>query len=118
MEAKSVIGRLAAALAMDGDQIFLDSGTTCFQMLPYLRRRRGLSIVTNSTRLATELEGIALCPETAICIGVLERGLKEGHIDPAERIVIFNTGAMQKYLEVMETEIPRLDRHNLDWDAL
>jgi threonine synthase len=69
-------------------------------------------------RLATELEGLALCPETAICIGVLERGLKEGHIDPNERIVVFNTGAMQKYIEVMETEIPRIDKDRVDWDSL
>jgi threonine synthase len=69
-------------------------------------------------RLATELEGLALCPESAICIGVLERGLKEGHIDPNERIVVFNTGAMQKYIEVMETEIPRVDKDRVDWDSL
>jgi threonine synthase len=69
-------------------------------------------------RLATELEGLALCPESAICLGVLQRALEEGHIDPSERIVIFNTGAMQKYLEVMETEIPRVDKDRIDWGSL
>ena len=69
-------------------------------------------------RLATALEGIALCPETAVCIGVLEESLRAGHIDPKEKIVIFNTGAMQKYIEVMETEIPRLQKDAVDWDRL
>ncbi len=57
IEAKRIIGRLAAQLVGDHDQIFMDSGTTCFQMTPYLSRKRGLSIVANSARLAIELNG-------------------------------------------------------------
>ncbi len=56
IEAKRVIGRLAADLVTDGDHIFLDSGTTCFEMIPFLKRKRGLSILVNSARLATELD--------------------------------------------------------------
>ena len=37
VEAKRIIGQLAAGLAADGDQVFLDSGTTCFQMARFLR---------------------------------------------------------------------------------
>ena len=55
VEAKRIIGRLAAELVSDGDQILLDSGTTCFQMTPSLRTKRGLLVIVNSTRLATEL---------------------------------------------------------------
>lgn len=57
VEAKKIIGRLAAGLVADGDQIFLDSGTTCFQMAPFLRSRRGLFVIVNSARLVTELGG-------------------------------------------------------------
>jgi DeoR family transcriptional regulator of aga operon len=56
IEAKRAIGRLAAQLVGDNDQVFLDSGTTCFQMAPYLKRRQGLSVVANSSRLAAELD--------------------------------------------------------------
>jgi len=56
-EAKRVIGRLAAALVEDNDQILLDSGTTCFQMVPHLRFKRRLCVIANSTRLAMELNG-------------------------------------------------------------
>jgi DeoR/GlpR family transcriptional regulator of sugar metabolism len=57
VEAKRVIGQLAAELvAEEGDQIFLDSGTTCFEVIPFLKRKRGLSVIVNSARLAMELD--------------------------------------------------------------
>ncbi len=56
VEAKRTIGRLAADLAADGDQVFVDSGTTCFEIVPHLKRKRGLSVITNSERLALELD--------------------------------------------------------------
>ncbi len=55
VEEKRIIGRLAAELVADNDQIFLDSGTTCFEMAPFLKRKRGLSVIVNSARLAVEL---------------------------------------------------------------
>ena len=69
-------------------------------------------------RLVTELEGIALCPESAACIGALEEALREGHIKPSEQIVVFNTGALQKYIEVMDAPIPSVDKNRVDWDRL
>ena len=95
-----------------------------FLILDAVRESGGRAMAASEDRLdhwmrmATELEGIALCPETAICLGVLEAALAAGHIDPSERIVVFNTGAMQKYIEVLETPIPRLDKDRVDWDAL
>ena len=59
-EAKRLIGRLAADLVGDDDQIFLDSGTTCFAMAELLKRKRGLSIIVNSARLALELDASGL----------------------------------------------------------
>ncbi len=55
LTAKRIIGGLAASLVPDGAQLFLDSGTTSFEMAPFLARRRGLSVVLNSARLALEL---------------------------------------------------------------
>jgi len=57
VEAKRAIGKLAAGLVGDDDQILLDSGTTCFQMAPHLTLKRNLRVVANSTRLAMELNG-------------------------------------------------------------
>ena len=40
---------------------------------------------------------------------MLEILVAENAIDPDERVVVFNTGAAQKYVEVMGTEpLPRL----------
>ncbi|MCE5325132.1 MAG: DeoR/GlpR family DNA-binding transcription regulator [Planctomycetaceae bacterium] len=58
--AKQVIGSLAAGLIPDGDQLFLDSGTTCFATAAFLRGKRGLSIILNSVRLAEVLDSPAI----------------------------------------------------------
>jgi DeoR/GlpR family transcriptional regulator of sugar metabolism len=55
--AKRAIGKRAAGLVADGDQILIDSGTTCFEMVPFLKARRGLSVIVNSVRHAIELNG-------------------------------------------------------------
>lgn len=54
-DAKHAIGRLAATLVDDSDQIFLDSGTTCLALARRLRARRNLSAIVNSARTAQEL---------------------------------------------------------------
>lgn len=56
VEAKKIIGRLAAELVSDDAQLYLDSGTTCFEMIPFLKARRRLSIICSSARLALEFD--------------------------------------------------------------
>ena len=60
VEAKRAIGRLAAELVADGDQIFIDSGTTSFELACRLKQKRGLCIIVNSARLALELDSPGL----------------------------------------------------------
>ncbi|MBM4103869.1 MAG: DeoR/GlpR transcriptional regulator [Planctomycetes bacterium] len=60
VEAKQTIARLAAQLVCDGEQLFLDSGTTCFAMTAFLRGKRGLSVIVNSIRTAQELHAPGL----------------------------------------------------------
>lgn len=55
VEAKRLIGGLAASLVADGDTLLIDSGTTTFEMVAHLKRRRGLTAIVNSLRLAVEL---------------------------------------------------------------
>ena len=54
---KQIIGRLAGELLQDGDHIFLDSGTTCSQLVPYVKRLLNMTLLANSSRLALELKG-------------------------------------------------------------
>ncbi len=62
VEAKQIIGQLAAELIHDEDHLFLDSGTTTLALAAHLRPKRGLLVIVNSARLALELEspGISL----------------------------------------------------------
>lgn len=60
IEAKKQIARMASGLVQDGDQIFLDSGTTCFAMTEHLRVKRALSVIVNSIRIAQELRAAGL----------------------------------------------------------
>ncbi len=67
-------------------------------------------------RKAIGLEGLSICPETAVCFAALEILLARGDVGPGERIVVFNTGAAQKSPEAVHEEIPFLDiRRQIDW---
>jgi threonine synthase len=71
------------------------------------------------TRRASALEGIGLCPETASCLAILAELVRDGSVHSDEEIVVFNTGAAQKYVEALATELPRLPPvDEIDWDAL
>lgn len=59
IEAKRRIGELAAGLVADHEMLFIDSGTTAFEMLAHLKQRRGLTVITNSARIAAEMGGAA-----------------------------------------------------------
>ncbi len=68
---------------------------------------------------ACSLEGISLCPESAVCLGVLADLVEQGKIECSERVVVFNTGAAQKYVECLPRERARVEKGaSIDWDAL
>lgn len=96
-----------------------------FMILDAVRESAGRAIAVNEARiyewmnLATSLEGVSVCPETAACVGALEQLAAEGWIAPEERVVVFNTGAAQKYPEAMAVDLPRLCKSGpLDWDRI
>lgn len=67
-------------------------------------------------RQAIALEGLSICPETAICFAALKTLLERGDVNPDDRIVVFNTGASQKYPEAVHERIPLLDiKRPIDW---
>jgi threonine synthase len=96
-----------------------------FLILDAIRESGGTAIAVAETRLmqwqreASSLEGIPICPEAAACVGALESLVGSGWIKPEERVVIFNTGAAQKYVEALRCELPRVDRNQpLDWERM
>jgi threonine synthase len=90
-----------------------------------MRASGGTAIAVDERRLgewlkiASSLEGIPICPEAAACVGALEVLKARGWLKPDERIVIFNTGAAQKYVEAIRGDLPRIDlKQPLDWDRI
>lgn len=96
-----------------------------FMILDAVRQSGGVALATPERdipkwmHLVSAKEGIALCPETAVCFGALEVLLKRGTIKPDDRILIFNTGAAQKYPEAIVEKLPRLDiTKPIDWSLI
>ena len=60
-----------------------------------------------------------MCPETAVCLGVLDQLMGQGKIKSKDRVLMFNTGAAQKYPESVSAELPRIDMNQpVDWSNL
>ena len=96
-----------------------------FMILDAVRASRGSAVAVPEDGIAPwmkesiSLEGLAICPETAVCFSALERLLARGDIQPEERIVVFNTGAAQKYPEAVREEVPLLDVSKpVDWSTI
>jgi len=52
--AKQLIGYLAAKLVQDGQTIFIDAGSTTKTLIPYLRNKQNITIITNSVNVLME----------------------------------------------------------------
>jgi threonine synthase len=96
-----------------------------FMILDAVRQSGGTAIAVDEQRIPTWMrqavsqEGIPVCPEAAACVGALAALVATEWIKPHERVVIFNTGAAQKYVEAIAGELPRLDTQQpLDWDVI
>jgi DeoR family fructose operon transcriptional repressor len=59
LEAKKIIGKLASRLIKDGDLIYLEAGSTCYEIIPHLSERKGLTIIVNSLYLMRRLHELA-----------------------------------------------------------
>jgi DeoR/GlpR family transcriptional regulator of sugar metabolism len=55
---KRRIGRMAADLVHDNDILYIDPGTTSWEMIPWLKEKRNLTIISNSVRLLQCLDSI------------------------------------------------------------
>jgi threonine synthase len=90
-----------------------------FMMLDAIRASGGCAVAGRESRIlewmrrAASREGIGICPETAVCFDCLETLRADGRIGADEEVVVFNTGAAQKYPETVPLDLPRLDRNQL-----
>jgi threonine synthase len=96
-----------------------------FMILDAVRQSGGLALsapekeIFKWMQLASVKEGLALCPETAICLGALERLVARGIIQAEERVLLVNTGAAQKYPEIIPEPLLRIDiTQPINWSAV
>jgi threonine synthase len=87
-----------------------------FMMLDAIRASGGRAVAGREAAIrpwmvrAGGAEGISICPETAVCLDALERLVNEKWIQQDEEVVVFNTGAAQKYIEALPPNLPRIDQ--------
>jgi threonine synthase len=96
-----------------------------FMMLDAIRASGGQAVSGREGRIGEWMrrvasrEGIAICPETAVCFDCLESLVSAGQVRPDEEVVVFNTGAAQKYPEAVPLDLRRLDKNApVDYAAL
>ncbi|MEC9093347.1 MAG: threonine synthase [Planctomycetota bacterium] len=96
-----------------------------FMILDAVKQSQGRAIAVEEARIkeltqfACCAEGISICPEAAACVGALEQLIDEQWVDPNEQVVIYNTGAMQKYIEVITAPLKRVDiTSQIEWDQI
>ena len=96
-----------------------------FMILDAVRESGGCAVAVDESRIrewmetAMSREGISICPEAAACVGAVEKLASTGAIKSDERVVIFNTGASQKYVEAITSEPHKLSLNEpIDWNRL
>lgn len=96
-----------------------------FMILDAVHESGGCAVAVDESRILDWMrmsiseEGIAVCPEAAACVGAAESLRAQGWIKPNEKVVIFNTGAVQKYVEAMATTLPEIDlKQPIDWKRI
>ena len=96
-----------------------------FMILAAVRESAGCAVAAPESCIAgwmerlAKLEGLAICPETAICMGALDQLLGNGTIRPSESVLVFNTGGAMKYPDLMEEPTRQLDIGQApDWQAI
>ena len=85
-----------------------------FMILDALRTSGGTAIAVPDDALVAEMhrlaasEGINAAPEGGACVAAVRQLRRSGWIGAGERVVVFNTGAGTKYVEVLRNLVSRI----------
>ncbi|MBP5654917.1 MAG: DeoR/GlpR transcriptional regulator [Clostridiales bacterium] len=55
---KTAIGKVAADLVSDGDTIFMDASSTTSYMIQFMKKKDGVTVITNGLHTAMELQSV------------------------------------------------------------
>jgi threonine synthase len=96
-----------------------------FMILDAIRDSGGTAVAVHEQLIsswmlrATTTEGISICPEAGACFAAVEQCLDDATISADDKVVVFNTGASQKYSEAIARELPLLDINQpMDWSTI
>jgi threonine synthase len=96
-----------------------------FMILDAIKQSGGVAVAVEEDSIkpwmlrATATEGISICPETGACFSAVEQCLADGTISADDNIVVFNTGASQKYSEAIAQDLPLLDINQpIEWSTI
>jgi len=95
LSAKRTIGKLAGRLVKDGDIIYLEAGSTCYEIIPYLAERKNLTIIVNSLYLMRRLA--KLTGHKIIIIGGQYRNERMDMVGPAAEMAISQMGGFKAF---------------------
>lgn len=95
LSAKKIIGRLAADLVQNGDVIFLEAGSTCYEIIPHLARFENLTIIVNSLYLIGRLH--ELTRHRIIVTGGLYRPERMDMVGPTAEAAIAQLGGFKAF---------------------
>ena len=95
MTAKKLIGRLAAKLIEDGDVIYLEAGSTCYEIIPYLTDNKVLTIIVNSLHQMRRLHELA--KHKVILIGGQYRPDRMDMVGPGAESAIAQLGGFKAF---------------------
>jgi threonine synthase len=96
-----------------------------FMILDAIRESKGWAIavperdILPAMNRAIAAEGISICPESAACVVAVEQLIEKGMLVPTDRVVLYNTGAAQKYADATPVDLPRIDvSQNIDYESI
>ena len=95
IRAKRIVGKLASELIKDGDIIYLEAGSTCYEIIPYLANRTNLTIIVNSLYLMKRLA--ELTKHKIIIIGGQYRPDRMDTVGPAAETAIAQYGGFKAF---------------------
>lgn len=86
-----------------------------YLILQAVRESGGMSYAVSDDEILADMrelaaaEGVFVCPEGAATYGALKAMVREGRVDPEERVVLFNTGAGLKYADLLQPGLPTFE---------
>ena len=79
-------------------------GVGHFKVLQIIRESGGTAVAVTEDDIHSTLskvwkdKGWAICPEGAACLAAIPQLIESGQIQPGNKVVVFNTGSLDKYL--------------------